>query len=194
MRSANCDASYGEGVELGSSDTHQHPRHRLRPCSEVLDRAPAPTERVPAESGATLAEFAIIFPLLILLLIGAIEFSWVLGQYLDLRHGAREGARLAAVNYPEGPDPPVMIRDNVNTLALRDETCSRMNIASDIGVTFQGTGGEKDPITVTASASVHTLSGLLDPLFDSMSLSSSVVLHAEQPATWANTAPGEEGC
>jgi Flp pilus assembly protein TadG len=147
-----------------------------------------------ADKGASLAEFAIVLPLLFALLLGTVEFSWVLGQYLDLRHGAREGARMAAVNYPEGDNPPDLTRDNTNTLALRSETCSRMNIASGIEVTFQSSGGEDDPITVTASAPARTLTALLAPLFSSMTLSSTIVLHAEQPATWGNTVPGEEGC
>ena len=53
--------------------------------------------RRPRERGAVLVEFAIISPVLALLLFGVIEFGWAFSQNLDVRHGAREAARLAAV-------------------------------------------------------------------------------------------------
>lgn len=140
-------------------------------------------------------EFALVFPLLVLLLVGIVEFGWVFAQYLDVRHGAREGARIAAVNYPEGSDPPLLVRTAPNRDALVAETCSRMNVASSIVVTIESAGGEDDPITVTAAAPVDTVSGLLEwALPSSMTVSSTTVLHAEQPATWENTNPAGQPC
>ncbi len=45
-----------------------------------------------------MVEFAIIAPLLFLLLFGVIDFGWLLNQQQDVRYGAREGARIAAVS------------------------------------------------------------------------------------------------
>ena len=155
--------------------------------SDVAPNASRETDR-----GATLMEFAIIMPLLVILLIGIVESSWVFAQYLDVRHGAREGARLAAVNYPEGTDAPVATPgDNLNALVA--ETCSRMNLASGITVSFASAGGKADPITVAVEAPSDTLSGLLDWAFGSLTVSSTAVLHAEQPATWA-TGAGNQSC
>ena len=42
---------------------------------------------------------ALVAPFLLLLLFGIIEFAWVFGQNLSVTHGAREGARLAAVDF-----------------------------------------------------------------------------------------------
>lgn len=142
----------------------------------------------PRDTGAALIEFAIVFPLLVVLLVGIVESGWLFAQYLDVRHGAREGVRLATVNFPEGEDPPAMIRTQANTTALLNETCSRMNVASDVAVTFSSAGSMTDPITATATAQADTLSGLLDWAFpSSMSFTSAAVLHAEQESTWANT-------
>ncbi len=47
--------------------------------------------------GQALVEFAIVLPLLLLLVMGIIDFGLMMQQYLTLNHGAREGARLAAV-------------------------------------------------------------------------------------------------
>lgn len=47
------------------------------------------------ERGATLVEFAVIAPLLFLLLFGVIEFGRVISAYTTVWTGAREGARYA---------------------------------------------------------------------------------------------------
>ena len=40
----------------------------------------------------------IVLGFLLLLVLGIVEFGYLLGEFNDVRHGAREGARLAAVN------------------------------------------------------------------------------------------------
>jgi Flp pilus assembly protein TadG len=126
--------------------------------------------------------------LLIMLLVGTVEFGWLFAQYLDVRHGAREGVRLATVNFPEGSDPPLMTRDQANTTTLLNEACSRMNVASGAAVTFTSLGDVGDAITVTASAPADTLTGLLGwAIPPTFTLNSTVILHAEQEATWADT-------
>lgn len=47
--------------------------------------------------GQALVELALILPVLLLLIFGIIEFGRVFGTYLMVTHGAREGARAAAV-------------------------------------------------------------------------------------------------
>lgn len=52
--------------------------------------------------GAALVEFAIAVPLLMLLLMGIMEFGMILHDYLSISQGAREGVREAAVGSPRG--------------------------------------------------------------------------------------------
>jgi hypothetical protein len=47
------------------------------------------------ERGQSLAEFAIILPLLFLLLLGIIEFGRLFNAWVTVQHGAREAARYA---------------------------------------------------------------------------------------------------
>jgi Flp pilus assembly protein TadG len=47
--------------------------------------------------GQSLVEFAIILPLLLLLVIGIIEFGMMLNSYLAINNAAREGARAGIV-------------------------------------------------------------------------------------------------
>ena len=50
------------------------------------------------EKGQSLIEFAIILPLLLLLLMGILEFGVMLNSYLSINNSAREGARLGIVD------------------------------------------------------------------------------------------------
>ena len=53
--------------------------------------------RLKKEKGAAAVEFAILLPLLVLIVFGITTFGFVYKEYIALTHAAREGARLAAV-------------------------------------------------------------------------------------------------
>ena len=139
------------------------------------------------DRGANLVEFAMLAPFLILLLFGIIEFAWIFAQNLDVRHGAREGARLAAVNFPVGVSPGGP-RDATNTTALIAEACGRMDLATGRTVEVISTGSVGDPATFTVSSSADTLTGIMDwAIPPTLTLSSTVEIRLEQPANWADT-------
>ena len=47
--------------------------------------------------GSTLVEFALVFPVLIALMIGIMEFGWLVKNTLQMSNAAREGARTASL-------------------------------------------------------------------------------------------------
>lgn len=47
--------------------------------------------------GSTLVEFAIVLPVLLALLVGIMEFGWLVKNNLTIANAAREGARIASV-------------------------------------------------------------------------------------------------
>src|SRR6266542_3606513 len=49
------------------------------------------------DEGAALVEFALIAPILFLLLFGLIDFGFIYNDFLQLRQGVRDGARQGAV-------------------------------------------------------------------------------------------------
>lgn len=49
------------------------------------------------EKGQSLVEFALILPVLIILIFGMIEFGWLLNAKITLNSAVREGARVGAV-------------------------------------------------------------------------------------------------
>lgn len=120
-------------------------------------------------------------PILFLLLFGTIEFGFGFFQSLDVRHGARETARLAAVDYGTGAN------NNARRDDLVKEACSRLDRKSgvDIGIITNGTGvgGE---VTVTVSRRLEQVTGALDFALKNRTLKSSIVTRLEQPATFSD--------
>jgi hypothetical protein len=55
------------------------------------------TCRVRSERGAELIEFALVFPLLLLLVLGMVDFGFLFQRYEVLTNAAREGARMAVL-------------------------------------------------------------------------------------------------
>lgn len=136
-----------------------------------------PNNTVDPERGASLVEFAVLAPLLLLLVFGIIEMGWVFGQFNDLRHGVREGARFAAV-------------DAGNGQAITDYVCDSMDLSSgsaSIEVDLSRTGADVgDTGTITVRSDIEPLTGV--PLVTSFVpdiLTSTVSFRIEQDATWS---------
>lgn len=135
-----------------------------------------------SERGANLVEFALIAPLLIALLLGVVDFAWILTQHQDVRHGAREAARLAAVSTDTGA--------NMATL-----TCSAMNDPDGAVITFGRTGANPgDTGTVSVVSPVASLTGFSSlPFVGAVyptSFTEAISFRLEQVATWSNASGG----
>ena len=128
------------------------------------------------DRGANLVEFAIIAPLLFALIFGIIDFGWILAQYEDVRHGTREGARMAAVN-----------TDSVANMTTSVQNA--MNIANGATVTFvDGANGCVGSIgRVTVTVPVTSLTGFSSlPFMNSLyptTFTSSVDFMLDQDST-----------
>ena len=133
------------------------------------------------EKGASLVEFAMVAPFLILLLFGIIEFAWVFATNLDVKHGAREGARITAVNTPD-----------TGNVDLAAEICSRMELVGSNTLTSITWASDRTPavgegVTVTVSTPLTTLTGIMDWAFGGVpTLDSTVEIRIEQPPDWSD--------
>ena len=137
--------------------------------------------RADSERGANLVEFAILAPLLIILVLGIVEFGWLFGQFNDVRHGVREGARFAAV-------------DGGDELAIRLRVCTSMDGLSagmsEIRVQLTDGGDAGNVSTIRVEADVESLSGA--PIITSFlpnTLSSEVQFANEQDSDSWGTSP-----
>ena len=68
--------------------------------------------RFRADSGAELVEFALVFPLLLLVVLGIVDFGFLFQEYEVVTNAAREGARIAIL--PEYQNPAT-VTANVTT-------------------------------------------------------------------------------
>jgi Flp pilus assembly pilin Flp len=86
------------------------------------------------EKGASAVEFAIILPILVILIFGIVEFAIAFNNYITITHAAREGARKAAVDLF---DPGLIdyIKNKAIPLSLEDE---------DIVVDWEGSPADPD--------------------------------------------------
>jgi len=149
----------------------------VQPQGGRLDREsgerPRRLRRGKGDGGVALIEFAIVAPLLFLLIFGMIDFGWLFFKNLDTRHAARETARLAAVAF------------GANTADIVNEACTRIEgDDADIIIDFQGTtvGGE---VVVTVQQPFETLTGFNDNFIPVSELKSTVGIRLEQPITSA---------
>jgi Flp pilus assembly protein TadG len=77
-----------------------------------------PIKRVREERGQTMVEFAIVLPILCLLLFGAIQFGILFNNYVTLTDAVRAGARKAAVSRQiQGTTPRQACIDQINASA-----------------------------------------------------------------------------
>ena len=158
-----------------------------------MDERCEPTSKKPRrrERGAAAVEFALVLPLLLTLLFGIIEFGWAYAQMLDVRHGAREGARLVAVNdFPAG-----MTADDLTAIEQTDHLvatiCDRMDLTNDAEISLElvvsGGVSAGQTVLVTVDMPLQTITGWFDPLIGSKTLSSTLQVRIEQEATWTET-------
>ena len=93
------------------------------------------------ERGQAMVEFALVLPVLCLILFAMLEFGTAFWHYQQLSAAASEGARKAAVSRTD-PDRTTLI-----STAVRD--ASPGLTPSQIGVSTSSSWGPGDPVTVT---------------------------------------------
>ena len=96
-----------------------------------------------SERGATLVEFALVAPLLFLLLFGVIEFSRLIAAYTGVWTAAREGARYATTTDLSTIDPSVPRYadcDGIKATAIERVILADVDTSS-VTVEFIDTGG-----------------------------------------------------
>lgn len=105
--------------------------------------------------GQALVEFALILPVLLLLVVGVMEFGLIINQYMVVAEAAREGARSAALG-----DSNAIVTTVVKTAASPIDT-SQLTIAISPNTTrVRGSG-----VTVTVTKPVQAITNLINPFF-----------------------------
>lgn len=111
------------------------------------------------ESGVALVEFALVLPVLLVLLLGMLDFGKAFNYWIDETHLANEGARWAAVDKNPGSGSlQQYIRSQANTTELQNGGTAWVAAPIQICISFpNGTSNVGDPVRVTASATYNWL-------------------------------------
>jgi hypothetical protein len=117
------------------------------------------------EQGQALAEFALVLPVLILVLFGVVEFGRGFNYWNDATHISAEGARFAVVNRkPDSANTDslqVQLRNQADTLELRSGGSGALPSPAQVCVDFpSGTSQIGDPVRVTMRFTYHWLPAL----------------------------------
>jgi len=138
------------------------------------------------EKGASLVEFAVVLPLLILLVFGIMEAGWLFAQQVEIRNAAREGARLAVVDFPDPGDSGQIIA----------ETCSRTVLSASrasVYLSQNNPGTESASAVVTVEQQYESLTGVLS-MFEDLTITSTAEMRVErEEVNWVDVAGADPG-
>lgn len=99
-------------------------------------------EASPSSRGQALVEFALAFPLLLLLSFGILDFGRAMSAYIELAHTAREGARSGIYTSATDADIRNTVKAQAPLLGLADGDIS-------ISPTYPRTSGDNLQVTIT---------------------------------------------
>jgi Flp pilus assembly protein TadG len=125
------------------------------------------------DSGQTLVEFAISLPILLLLVLGTLDYGYLVSTRVTLQDAVRQGGRYAITGECITGSDGTCTQTRYNSILQTVENASlgRLN-SSQISITCQdagggcpnGAGGPGDVITITITHPYHYLSGPIGAL------------------------------
>jgi Flp pilus assembly protein TadG len=110
--------------------------------------------------GAALVEFVLVLPLLLVLLLGIIDFGRALNYWIDTTHLANVAARWAAVGHNPGPDGTLQasVQGQADTVELREGGTTQVPNPVQVCISFpDGSAEVGDRVTATASVDYEWL-------------------------------------
>ncbi|UTT68512.1 pilus assembly protein [Arthrobacter sp. DNA4] len=106
-----------------------------------------------SERGAAAVEFAILLPLLLMLVLGTIEFGRAYNAQITLTNAARDGVRVMAIN-----NDPAAAKTAAQNAAASVSTIPVSNIT--LSTTTCSTGNQ---VTLTINYTLSTITGIAGP-------------------------------
>jgi hypothetical protein len=158
--------------------------------------------RVSREDGQATVEFAIVVPLLLLLIVGIFEFGKAFNYWISLNHLANEGARWAAVEKVPGQPGPTYtcdsfkkyLFDQMNTGDLQSKVVpvpnDFTNITLKVDTSGHGGGAPQigDPVTVGIKAPNYAIASLGETIdLGNVDLAGSSTMRLEQAWTFTDS-------
>jgi Flp pilus assembly protein TadG len=163
-----------------------HERVHRKSVARALRRG---GRRARSEKGVALVEFALLLPVLALLLFGMLDFGKAFNYWIDETHLANEGARWAVVNKNPNSSGSLQqyIRSQATTPELRDGGTSSVAGPLSVCITFPaGTSNVGDPVNVTVETTYQWMGLIADRIsVASSTIRGSATMRLEaQPTTY----------
>lgn len=156
-------------------------------------KPPSLTSRSPhhPQAGVALVEFALVVPILFIVLFGILDFGKAFNYWNDETHLASEASRFAAVNRNPATDGSTLqsyIASQADSSELRSGGTSAVSSPLQVCVDFPaGTSNVGDPVRVTVKTTYHFIpilrgafSGVVDP---QKTLTATSTMRLEAPPT-----------
>jgi Flp pilus assembly protein TadG len=132
----------------------------------MLNRMASPSKGGSRQRGQALVEFALVVPVLLILVLGIVDFGWALRSWITVTNSAREGAHIGAV----GASCEDIQQSTVGASA-------GLLTAGDVSVeNCQGEPGTSVVVTVTHDYSFVTPLGTLVTTFSGGALPSTITM------------------
>ena len=133
------------------------------------------------ERGASLVEFALVLPLLVLLICGLIDFGVTYNDYQSLRSGVRNGARDAVTtNFGSNTSCGSSVTGTAGKLVCRVKDLSGLGNDIKVGVWAPGGWTVGTTLRVCAQAEAASTTGVTSPFVDGKILKAKVEMRIEQ--------------
>jgi hypothetical protein len=108
------------------------------------------------ESGQAVVEFAMVVPLLCVLVLVLVDFGKGMNYWLDLNHVSSEVARKAAVNtFPTAGEYQTYALAKLETTELKSGGTDSIPTAAAVAICLPEGGDVGDPVTVQISVAYH---------------------------------------
>ena len=159
---------------------------------------PSPHARARRESGVALVEFALILPLLMLLLLGMLDFGRAFNYWLDETHIANEGSRWAIVNTNGlalgGQTLQQYLKQTADTTELRNGGTSSVPNALQVYIpTLPAQVGHPVKVCVKTTFNLIPFIGAAASNLTGLNLTASSTMRLEQLPTTYSSGYGSTG-
>jgi Flp pilus assembly protein TadG len=144
--------------------------------------------RLASHDGVAMVEMALVMPLLLILVLGIMDFGKAFNYWNDSTHMASTGARFAAVNNDPGGSQSLQkyIQQSADTNELRNGNAGgSVTQPAKVCISFpNGTSNVGDPVEVTVTANYKWLNYLTNTLgLSGFNIQGSAIMRIEQPPT-----------
>ncbi|MEH7352858.1 TadE/TadG family type IV pilus assembly protein [Neobacillus drentensis] len=121
-----------------------------------------------SENGQSLVEFALILPVLVMLLFGIVDFGRAFHAYLTIDHAGREAARAASIG-KDNAAVKLIAKNRATSIGLKEDWV-------DVSTTSRTPGTE---VQITITYPFNFITPVLGPLVKTIQLKDTTVMTVE---------------